>query len=117
MTLTLRSLQLPKLKLNELLINEVESEKSKELFIYYCINDASEHKKAVDIIKKEALKHNSNGVLFPFEFQNDKEPIEKGWTIIDKVNVYQNSDCNEHNRLVDENTSNFERVYWAIVRT
>lgn len=114
MTLNLRNLQLPKLKLNELLINEVESEKGKFLFIYYCINNDSEHEKAVEIIKQEALKHNSNGVLFPFAFQNDKETIERGWTIIDKVNVYQNSDCNEYNRLVDGNPSNFERVYWAI---
>jgi hypothetical protein len=55
MTLNLKNLQLPKLKLNELLINEVESEKSKELFIYYCINDASEHKKAVEAMSNAPL--------------------------------------------------------------
>jgi len=110
------NLQIPKLILNKLVRQEFSEANENYLFIYFSINDIENQEEAISIVKKELRKENDNELINFFDFEQNTEIGEKKWTIIDEINVYQNSDCNDNNRLVDNNDKLFERVYWGAVK-
>tara|TARA_R110000796_G_scaffold4824_2_gene18286 strand:- start:597 stop:965 length:369 start_codon:yes stop_codon:yes gene_type:complete len=102
---------IPTINLNKITVIEEEDYVS----IFYGINNIDQDKEAIDIVVKEGLKHQGT-FYYPYTFRVCTQFSSKKWSISDehRINIYQDTNVNEHTSLIKDNKESFERVYWLI---
>ena len=104
-------LQIPAMKLKELLTSETE----KYLNYWYAIQDSEDHAMAMDLMNKLISEHPGKESYIGFDFKRWTCLGNKMWFNTGTIMVYQNTDATEKDSLMPT-TTGFERVYWLSVK-